>query len=185
MSAFISSCLFDLLKASWQGGVLILLVLGSQWVFGRRLNPRWRYGLWLLVVIRLALPWTVPSSVSLFNVLNPFAKSPPPAVAKPMPGNDTSPRPQSTADAPAKQPAAASTVQSDVFPWLNWKLAWLLGVWFMGASTLVIDLLVTQRRISRRVVSRQPWLDEAVLNLLEDCKQQRGVRVPIVIHGDC
>src|SRR5665647_1552679 len=59
-----------LLKASWQAAVLILLVLAVQWAFGRRFSPRWRYGLWLLVVARLALPWTVPSSVSVFNLLS-------------------------------------------------------------------------------------------------------------------
>jgi hypothetical protein len=42
--------LFSLLKASWQAAVLILLVLAVQRVFGRRLSPRWRYGLWLLVL---------------------------------------------------------------------------------------------------------------------------------------
>src|SRR5438309_5857870 len=60
----------SLLKTSWQGAVLILLVLAVQWLFGRRLLPRWRYALWLLVMIRLALPWTIPTRVSLFNVLN-------------------------------------------------------------------------------------------------------------------
>src|ERR1035441_10221251 len=59
-----------LLKASWQAAVLILLVLTVQWAFGRRLSPRWRYGLWLLVVARLALPWTIPSAVSVFNLLS-------------------------------------------------------------------------------------------------------------------
>src|SRR5882762_10028081 len=59
----------SLLKASWQAAVLILLVLATQRVFGRRLSPRWRYALWLLVLIRLALPWTVPSPASLFNVM--------------------------------------------------------------------------------------------------------------------
>jgi hypothetical protein len=59
--------LASLLKASWQAGVLILLVLAAQWALGPRLSPRWRYGLWLLVVARLALPWTIPSPVSLFN----------------------------------------------------------------------------------------------------------------------
>src|SRR4029077_3583225 len=59
-----------LLRASWQGGVLILLVLAIQWAFRGRLNPRWRYGLWLLVMIRLAFPWTIQSRASLFNVVH-------------------------------------------------------------------------------------------------------------------
>lgn len=63
-----------LLKASGQAAVLIVLVLAAQYALGRRLNPRWRHGLWLLVVLRLALPWTIPSPVSLFNFLS-FSKA--------------------------------------------------------------------------------------------------------------
>src|SRR5258708_2800995 len=69
MQNSIQNHLPSLFKASWQGAVLILLVLAVQWAFGRRLNPRWRYGLWLLVILRLALPWTLPARVSLFNLL--------------------------------------------------------------------------------------------------------------------
>src|SRR5579859_4477423 len=60
---------WPLLKASWQASVLIVVVLAAQWFLGGRLTPRWRFRLWLLVVLRLALPWTVPSAVSLFNLL--------------------------------------------------------------------------------------------------------------------
>src|SRR6516225_8571825 len=77
-----------LLKASWQGGVLILLVLAIQWVFRRRLNPRWRYGLWLLVMIRLAFPWTIPSRASLFNLVH-FSGSFAPAQAQTTSGQST------------------------------------------------------------------------------------------------
>src|SRR5215475_5137299 len=70
MLNFLQSFPLALLKASWQAGVLILLVLAAQWAFRGRLSPRLRYGLWLLVVARLALPWTIPSGLSLFNVVN-------------------------------------------------------------------------------------------------------------------
>src|SRR5580693_6744719 len=59
-----------LLKISAQAGVLVLLVLAVQWIFARHLSPRWRYALWLLVLVRLAMPLTVSSSASLFNWLN-------------------------------------------------------------------------------------------------------------------
>src|SRR5512137_501161 len=74
----------SLLKASWQAAVLILLVLAVQWAFGPRLSPRWRYSLWLLVAARLALPWTLPSPVSVFNFLSlPHATA---VTAVPAPG---------------------------------------------------------------------------------------------------
>src|SRR4051812_49299995 len=62
-----------LFRASWQATVVIVLVLALQLAFGQRLSPRWRYAMWLLVVLRLALPWTISSPVSVFNVLE-FAR---------------------------------------------------------------------------------------------------------------
>src|SRR5277367_2656481 len=55
------------LTASWQASVLALLVLVAQATLGRRLNPRWRYALWLLVVLRLVLPSLPESPFSLFR----------------------------------------------------------------------------------------------------------------------
>ncbi len=56
-----------ILRSSWQAGILVVLVLAAQWALGKRLNARWHYLLWFLVVARLALPSTPSSSMSLFN----------------------------------------------------------------------------------------------------------------------
>jgi beta-lactamase regulating signal transducer with metallopeptidase domain len=182
MPDFIESHLPSLLKASWQGAVLIVLVLGAQWAFGRRLKPGWRHGLWLLVVLRLVLPWTIPSPVSMFNLLN-F-----PAAPDPWTGIWTAPSdPGSTAalstaaalteqpdEAPARQPVAAA-------PRLGSGVSWLAGVWSAGAVALALFLLVTHCRFSRRVGLRRPLIDAPVMNLLEDCKQRMGVRAPVTL----
>ncbi len=40
-------------QTSWQAGILALVIVLAQAVFRRRLSPAWRYGLWLLLVVRL------------------------------------------------------------------------------------------------------------------------------------
>src|SRR5947209_2929609 len=60
-----------LAHASVQGAVLALLVLGVSWTLGRRLEARWHFGLWLLVLVRLALPAVPPASWSLFQLAPP------------------------------------------------------------------------------------------------------------------
>ena len=174
-----STYLPSLLKASWQGGLLILLVLALQWLLRRRLSPHWRYGLWLLVALRLALPWTVPSPVSVFNLLNLFRAPVGATGAARLP---EAPVLLPATSASAAQPSAVVTATGSTaaFHWLP-NLKWLGWVWLVGTSGLTIYLAVTHYRFSRRIVGRRLLVDERVLNLLEDCKQQMGVRAPIVL----
>src|SRR5262245_29926276 len=65
-----SETFWSLLRASWQASVLILLLALLLWICGRKMSPAWRYGLWLLVLVRLVLPWSVESPSSLFNWLH-------------------------------------------------------------------------------------------------------------------
>src|SRR5215468_9132664 len=56
------------LQSSWQAGILVLVVLLAQTIFRRQLSPAWRYGLWLLVLIRLLLPASPQTARSIYNV---------------------------------------------------------------------------------------------------------------------
>jgi beta-lactamase regulating signal transducer with metallopeptidase domain len=166
-------------------------VLAVQWAFGRRLSPRWRYGLWLLVVARLALPWTIPCPVSLFNLpglSNATAvavldgvRTPPGATAQDVSGA----RKPATAAVrgglraqtlpePAGTPASAT-------PGFRLSRSHLLLVWAVGALALAGCLGITHLRLWRTVTPRRPLIDARVLNLLEDCKQLMGLRVPVTL----
>ena len=59
-------CLW-LARASWQGSILIALVLVLQWALRRVIAPQHLYALWLLVLVRLALPVSIETSFSIFN----------------------------------------------------------------------------------------------------------------------
>src|SRR3954454_23753700 len=46
-------------RASWQGAALAVVVALLLWAVGRRISPAWRFGLWGLVLLRLAMPAVV------------------------------------------------------------------------------------------------------------------------------
>lgn len=58
-----------LARSSVQAAVLALLVLAVQGLLRGHLTPAWRYRLWLLVVLRLILPFSLPSDLSIFNLV--------------------------------------------------------------------------------------------------------------------
>ncbi|MGP8198543.1 MAG: M56 family metallopeptidase [Limisphaerales bacterium] len=159
-----------LLKASWQAGVIILLVLAARYALGRRWQPRWRHTFWWLVVARLALPVTIPSPVSLFNIF-PISDG----VAQ-IVGSGASRGPehlQPPIEDAANDPTGIPCLGGGVSPWL-----WL---WAGGALFMAVCLGTSHFRIHRSVTRRRLLINEAVLNLLEDCKQRMGVRTPVTV----
>src|SRR5438105_15860569 len=63
-------------KTSLAAAVLVALVLAVQTAFRNLLRPHWRYALWLLIVVRLAMPAAPASRFSIFNlraILFPFS----------------------------------------------------------------------------------------------------------------
>lgn len=64
--------------ASAQASVLALAIWLACALLGRHLAPRWRCALWWLVVLRLAWPFSLPSPVSLFNLLAAPLRATPP-----------------------------------------------------------------------------------------------------------
>lgn len=56
-------------QTTWQAAVLACLILLVQRLLGRRLSAPWRYRLWLLLVVRLVMPSSPESALSVFNVV--------------------------------------------------------------------------------------------------------------------
>jgi beta-lactamase regulating signal transducer with metallopeptidase domain len=65
----LESFLAGLSRVSFQAALLTILVLVAQAVFRRKLSPRWGCALWWLVALRLLLPISPESPVSIFNAL--------------------------------------------------------------------------------------------------------------------
>jgi bla regulator protein BlaR1 len=59
-----------LLRSTLQACVLIVVIRILQLVLHQRLKPRWHYALWLLLVLRLAMPLAPESYASIFNLFS-------------------------------------------------------------------------------------------------------------------
>jgi beta-lactamase regulating signal transducer with metallopeptidase domain len=155
-----------LLKMSAEASILILLVLTAQWLCGPRLRPRWRSVLWLLVLLRLALPWTIPSPASLFNVFRmPATTQQPPREFAPVETVNVPTTPRETAFAAASTP---------VIHWLAWT-------WAAGALFVASCAVISQFKFRRRVGRLRPLIDGPTLSLLEDCKVLMNVATPVTL----
>jgi Tol biopolymer transport system component/beta-lactamase regulating signal transducer with metallopeptidase domain len=62
-----------LLKTSLQGSLLICLILLVKTVLRGKLPIRWHYYLWLLLLVRLALPWAPQSRFSMYSLIPQYS----------------------------------------------------------------------------------------------------------------
>ena len=143
----------------------------------RVIAPQHLYALWLLVLVRLALPVSIETSFSIFN--RSWIKTPEPIA--------TQNRPEVVAyrildDTPTKSPEAlilpsATWVESRETA-KSWT-AFLPLVWLLGFLALVTRVAWRNYRLSDRLRRAPPVTDSAVLALIQRCRQSAGVRQPL------
>jgi beta-lactamase regulating signal transducer with metallopeptidase domain len=184
-----------LLRTTWQAGILIGLVLLLQRVLGRRLGVRGRYCLWLLVLLRLALPGTLQSPVSVYNVLpsaplRGYEASGAPTrgawASVPTTGSPAVPTPEPPGSDVFVPLVEATAAQRGQWPRLPARVTILLSlVWLAGAASLAGCILASNLRLRRMVRRSRPVTDHGLQDLLDECRHLLGVRArPRVITTD-
>jgi beta-lactamase regulating signal transducer with metallopeptidase domain len=181
-----------LLQTSWQATVLVCLILLVQKVLGQRIGVRGRYWLWIVLLIRLAMPWAPQSPVSMYNLLplplsEGYGWAATPKTGSAGPGlaafddalaTDRYGKARPTAN-DAREAAAATSLGSRVHHWLTEHGTVLFLFWLAGACTLAGYIVVGHVRLWYIVRREPPVTDRQVLDLLEDCRRQMRSRVAV------
>ena len=158
--------LFGWLLRNSAHAALLAVVLGIlDRTFLRRLSPRWRYGLWLLVIVRLLLPVAPESALSLSNLVD-LAPSWMAGVAHQI------------LDLPAP---GAPPAPDHVHPLADTP-AWFVvafSLWLPGAVVFASLLGRDHRRIARALATTRPVTGTRENDLLQQCRGVMRVRWPV------
>lgn len=191
MTDSVATFLDWLWRATWQASVLAGLVLLLQWTCGKRLSPRWRHALWLLVVVRLVLPVTFESRYSLFSLLPeaPSSRTGLPTLQSegtqggiPTDAQPASRVPERSAEPPlltigspsSKPPAARNAWPQFIF-----------AGWLLGAVLVLAYIYSAAIRMARIVRELRPSDDSASVDLLDQTRREIGLRgTPELIETD-
>jgi bla regulator protein BlaR1 len=137
----VSPFLSWLADASVKGAVVIVLVAILHRLLASRVDARWRHALWLLVLVRFALPAGPSSRLSIFNLL---PRSEDAALA--VPGQSMI----AVAVSSPRVPAVVE-VREVAAPWWGGAMRALVVVWLAGALLLALRTLIASVRLHRAV----------------------------------
>ena len=180
-------------RASWQASVLAVLVVAVQLIFGNRISARWRHAMWMLVLVRLALPVVPSSPVSVFNLAPGKAPEATPMLDVERPAIAWTMDVAAEADAPlaasridtssSAAPQAAEPVASRDL-WAGWPQV-LATVWAVGAVLLALRIAWATWRVSRTLRKLHLVDDAAVHDVLRATAAELHVRrLPLLLAGD-
>jgi beta-lactamase regulating signal transducer with metallopeptidase domain/5-hydroxyisourate hydrolase-like protein (transthyretin family) len=185
-----------LLRASAQAAVLCLLVLGILYLLRGRLEARWRFALWSLVLARLALLVAPPAPWSLFqwmpaprNIAAEHLAAAPehtnasvaPRVEVPLmtePATTVIFGPNGSAEAAKDAPATPA----------SWSLGQRLAAWWgIGAVLLLARQSWLHAQLHRKRRGWRPAADPALLAVFEGCQKElritRNIRLSLAEDG--
>ncbi|UCE47462.1 MAG: M56 family metallopeptidase, partial [Phycisphaerales bacterium] len=179
-----------ILKTSLQGSLLVCLIFMVKSVLRGRLQIRWHYYLWLVLLVRLAMPWVPHSRVSVFNLVPERAWPGRTDVASRIDGTEpeyvVNSGQKTHGPAGLTKPEAADTTGESRSPIPHGndstqsvyeKLIGTLPLaWLMGALGLAGYISVRNFGLWRAIRHERPVTDQEIQDLLEDCKMQMRVR---------
>jgi len=188
-----------LLQATLSGSVVVVLILLAQKVLGGKLGPRWSHALWLILLVRLVLPGTLPGQIDLPSL---FASSDqqielkqPSETTKELNTSRTSRLSEDTAaisskrqvsdaghrEQLAQKPGMLARLQTESRSWLTNLRRILPIIWLAGALMVGLYLLMSNFFLWRIIKRERPLIDQKILELFEECKERTGVQMIVGI----
>ncbi|MDR3108521.1 MAG: M48 family metalloprotease [Planctomycetaceae bacterium] len=189
----INEVFFNILRTSWQGSILALLVCGVLLILGKWISPRVRFLLIAVVLVRFLLPVTLPSSMSMFGLV-PVASNNANSVSIIGESFSGEPRTQQTETVILKTaheittpsvvvktvPQPTSTRLTDYVPEFSWyRLA--VTIWCGGALFFAIRLVLDEYRLVKNRKNWQVAESPQLRRLVDECRKQAGLRLPVQV----
>ncbi|MBK5431506.1 M56 family metallopeptidase [Bacillus sp. TH25] len=181
--------IFDwLLQTTIMASIAVGLILCVKVVLRNKLTPRWHYALWLILVVRLLLPWSPDSSYSIYSLLSPKYDAPYTVNQAEVQEEDLNKADINTISLKASNETTKgmSSNQSEnqdthhISMYQICLYVWLLGVFCLGMITLVVNNRVYA------YIKKQPIVtDERILTIFENCKKTMSIKrdIPLFLAG--
>jgi beta-lactamase regulating signal transducer with metallopeptidase domain len=182
-----------LLSTSAMASILAILILVIRKLVKDRVGIRWQNVMWFLLIIKLLLPISPASSISLYNILSYSTSGliqSDLGVQKIIGSSGETPISQETrtqayssnSNNTSNSPGINVDSKADNSDFVQFSFSnFLLFMWLAGLVTLIGYTLFSQRKLIIQIRKQSRCLDKNVLRVFEDCKQIMGVVKSIAV----
>lgn len=189
-----------IVRTSIYAAVIVVVIATVQKLGQHRLPVRWSYALWIVLLVRMALPVSIQSDWSVWNLMPQIAGgfSKDKSIQDESVGNtgiksrkDNLPgvafdAPHYTATNDAVTPVSGDSDDGKIVKknlitsavsQNGWRLA--SGVWLAGAVILMLCIMARSLRLWLAIRRLRTVTEQWLLELFEDCRQQMQLRTMV------
>ncbi len=191
---------FDwVIETSIMASILVGLILCVKILLRNKITPRWQYMLWMILIVRLLLPWSPDSSYSIYSLLSYssgvseiFQKDTTSAIQQKSESEDKTNHSVTTKGDSYKSNSVNVMKESDQIDSNKKKedttlsvYKVMLYIWLFGVAVLATITCITNRRLYSYIKKQPNITDEKIVGIFENCKQSMGIKkqVPLRLAG--
>lgn len=191
------------IETSIMASILVGLILCVKILLRNKLTPRWQYMLWMILIVRLLLPWSPDSSYSIYSILSYSNGTPVIFHQDPVTVSPTKERMQGSADigdtkvitnedtytSSSTQKAEESKKQThnnekqddETFSFYTI----LLYIWLAGIIILSFTTIIMNRRLLLYIKKQPVITEQRIIKIFKNCKQSMSVQqdIPLLLAG--
>lgn len=179
------------IRSSFMASILAVLILLVNYALRNKLDAKWQYAIWMLLIIRLLIPYDIQSPWSIYSLLpnNSVPISMVNQASIRIPDNDAQmdisgkeiqlANDQSMlnkqSNTKSEEPIAEDL--SNVYIYI------LAAIWLVGVLILAILNMATNLRFYFLVRREPSMTDVRMSNLMQECTSKLGIRknLPIIV----
>lgn len=192
---------FDwLIETSIMASIVVGLILCVKILLRNKLTPRWQYMLWMILIIRLLLPWSPDSSYSIYSILSNSNGTSDTFRQEPVAVSSAKESMQEKADinhTTKEDTYTPSSTQRDEETkkqtYNNQKqnddtfslYTTALYIWLAGVIILSFAIIIMNRRLLFYIKKQPVITDEKIVKIFENCKKSMSVQqdIPLLLAG--
>jgi len=185
------------IKSSIMASIFVVLILLVKYILRNKLDAKWQYAIWMLLIIRLLIPYDIQSPWSIYSLIPNNSVTIPVNQASIGTSDNKSPisnisgeEIQLTNDQSSLNKQTNTKADGPISKALSYGRM-LAILWLAGVLILAIITVATNLRFYL-LVRRKPLQQTSVMfNLMQECARKIGIRksLPIIcmngIHTPC
>ncbi|MBB6447852.1 M56 family metallopeptidase [Bacillus benzoevorans] len=201
------SRLFDwVIETTMMASILVGLILIVKILLRNKLTPRWHYLLWMILIVRLMLPWSPDSSFSIYSILLNGYESITSVQSQPISSSEnerlqettnilsgtkgiteeepsTFNAPQMIEESKNKMMIHDEKPKDESEPLSVYSIA--LTLWLTGVIGLGFITYLSNRRLQNYIKQQPVITDERTVRIFEKCKESMSIQrnIPLLLAG--